>query len=47
MIIAAMPDHYNLPEVELKFVLGEKWKTQQDQFSRNLKRDGVLLWKKK
>lgn len=47
MRIDAMPDDWNLPEVELKFVMGEGWKTENDQFSRNLRKDGILLWERK
>ncbi|WP_077611967.1 nucleotidyltransferase domain-containing protein [Clostridium sp. Marseille-P2415] len=43
MRIDAMPDNWNLPEVELKFVYGDSWKTGRDQFSRNLEKEGVLL----
>lgn len=33
--IDAMPEDWNLPDVELKFVYGYSWKTGKDQFSRN------------
>ncbi len=45
--IHAMPEDWNLPDVELKFVYGEGWKAEKDQFSRNLVKEGVLLWEKK
>lgn len=47
MRIAANPDDYRLPEVELKFVQGEEWKKKEDQFSRNLRKDAVKLWERK
>lgn len=47
MRIQAMPEDWKLPDVELKFVYGEEWKTGKDQFSRNLIKEGVLLWEKK
>ena len=46
MRVAAMPSELAFPEVELKFVVGDDWTQKDDQFSRNLTKDGVLLWKK-
>ncbi|HCD45945.1 MAG TPA: hypothetical protein DEQ64_19915 [Lachnoclostridium sp.] len=47
MRIHAMPEDWNLPDVELKFVYGDSWKAGKDQFSRNLIKEGVLLWERK
>lgn len=47
MRIAVMPDCIDLPEVDLKFVINSNWKKQTDQFSRNLVKEGVLIWEKK
>lgn len=47
MIIDAMPEDWKLPDVELKFVYGDSWKSGKDQFSRNLIKEGVLLWERK
>lgn len=47
MRIDAMPDDYNIPEVVLKFVYGDKWKSGEDTCSRNLCKDGVWLWENK
>jgi len=47
MRIHAMPEDWNLPDVELKFVYGDGWNAGKDQFSRNLIMEGVLLWEKK
>lgn len=46
MRIAVTPEDMDQPEVELKFVNGDSWKRRQDPFSANLRKDGVLLWKK-
>lgn len=47
MRIAVMPEDMGLPDVELKFVQQDYWKEASDAFSRNLRREGILLWKKK
>lgn len=47
MRIAAMPEALDLPEIDLKFVTKDNWKKQKNQFTRNLLKEGVLLWKKK
>lgn len=44
--IAVMPEMM-LPEVDVKFVNGDAWKKRRDPFSRNLVREGELLWKRK
>lgn len=46
MRIAVMPVDVSQPEVELKFVNQEQWKSKEDPFSQNLRREGILLWKK-
>lgn len=46
MRLAIMPDAKDAPEVELKFITNTCWKQNQDPFSRNLRKDGILLWKK-
>lgn len=47
MRIAVMPEQLDMPEIDLKFEKGSKWKEQDDQFSKNLLKEGVLLWEKK
>lgn len=47
MRIAVMPEQLDLPEIDLKFENGSKWQRQEDQFSKNLVKEGVLLWEKK
>lgn len=46
MRIAVMPADVSQPDVELKFVNQEQWKCKGDPFSMNLRREGILLWKK-
>lgn len=46
MRIAAMPEDAELPDVELKFVQQDYWKQASDPFSQNLKKEGILLWKR-
>lgn len=46
MRIAVMPDDISQPDVELKFVKQNQWRQQEDPFSRNLRKEGILLWKK-
>lgn len=46
MRIAVIPDNINLPDVELKFVKKDLWKKNSDCFSKNLQKEGILLWKK-
>lgn len=45
MRIAVIPDKFDLPDVELKFVEHDHWIKQSDTFSQNLKKEGILLWK--
>lgn len=46
MRIAVAPDDINLPDVELKFVEKDLWKKNSDCFSKNLQKEGILLWKR-
>ena len=46
MRLAVMPEAKDTPEVELKFITATCWKQNQDPFSKNLRKDGILLWKK-
>lgn len=43
MRVEATPDDWELPEVELKYFLGERF-SQSEQFDRNLREEGKLLW---
>lgn len=45
MRIAVMPDDVSLPDVELKFAKQDGWEQATDQFSKNIKKEGILLWK--
>ena len=47
MRIAVMPECIDMPEIDLKFVKKDKWRERGNQFSKNLLKEGVLLWKKK
>lgn len=40
-----IPEDINLPEVDLKFTMGEEYSTSY-RFNENIKRDGRLIWKK-
>lgn len=46
MRIAVMPADISQPDVELKFVEQNRWKQRQDPFSRNLRKESILIWKK-
>lgn len=46
MRTAVIPDDIELPDVELKFAKGNSWKNSTDRFSANLRKEGILLWKK-
>jgi predicted nucleotidyltransferase len=46
MRVAVLPEDSTLPDVELKFVQGDHWKTAIDPFSQNLRKDSILLWKR-
>ena len=43
MRVEATPDDWELPEVELKYFLGEQF-SQSEQFDRNLREEGKVLW---
>lgn len=43
MRVEATPDDWKLPEVELKYFLGDRF-CQSEQFDRNLREEGKLLW---
>lgn len=43
MRVEATPDDCELPEVELKYFSGERI-NHSDQFDRNLRKEGKLLW---
>lgn len=43
MRVDATPDDRELPEVELKYCFGDRL-SQSDQFDRNLREEGKLLW---
>lgn len=45
MRMDVIPD-YNLPEVELKFFKEDTF-SSSPQFNENLKKEGILLWKRK
>lgn len=47
MRIVVMPECIDMPEIDLKFVKKDKWRERGNQFSKNLLKEGVLLWKKK
>lgn len=34
----------DLPDIEIKFVIGEQWKTDNTIFFSNVRRDGKKLW---
>lgn len=40
-----MPEDYNLPEVEVKFGF-KSLEKETDLFHANIRKDGILLWKK-
>lgn len=40
------PDDYTLPEVEVKIEEGTDSLMKDDLFHRNIRRDGILLWKR-
>lgn len=40
---AVIPPNPDLPEVDLKVVVGSAWKTSSDLYYRNVRRDGVQL----
>lgn len=44
--VELMPEDYDVPEVDLKFTCGDQWLKAEDRFSRNLRKDSELLWKK-
>lgn len=46
MRIAVMPADISQPDVELKFVKQDQWKYGEDPFSKNLRKESILLWKK-
>lgn len=46
MRVAVMPDELDMPEIDLKFVKGTAWRAREDRFSKNLAREGILIWKK-
>lgn len=46
MRLEIMPEDVKLPDVELKFVKGSQWKKASDQFSRNIQKEGILIWKR-
>lgn len=43
MRVEAIPDDWELPEVELKYFWGERF-NQSEQFDRNLREEGKLPW---
>lgn len=43
MRVEATPDDWELPEVELKYFSGEQF-SQSNQFDKNLREEGKLLW---
>ena len=43
MRVEATPEDWELPEVELKYFLGEQF-SQSEQFDRNLREEGKVLW---
>lgn len=38
------PTDSSLPEVDLKIVVGESWKSNKSLYYKNVKRDGVKIW---
>ena len=44
---AVTPTKSNLPEVDLKIVIGDKWKSDNMLYYKNIKREGVSLWDRK
>lgn len=46
MRLAVMPEDEKAPEVELKFTQNPLWMQTQDPFTKNIRMDGILLWKK-
>lgn len=47
MRVEVMPDDIKLPDVELKFTKDDQWKRASDQFSQNIRKEGILVWKNK
>lgn len=43
MRVEATPDDWELPEVELKYFWGDRF-NQSEQFDRNVREEGKLLW---
>lgn len=43
MRVEATPDDWELPEVELKYFMGERFNSSE-QFDRNLREEGKLIW---
>lgn len=41
---AVTPTKSDLPEVDLKNVIGDKWKSNNMLYYKNVKREGVSLW---
>lgn len=46
MRLAVMHEDEKAPEVELKFTQNPLWMQAQDPFTKNIRMDGILLWKK-
>lgn len=38
-------DNINNPEIDLKIVFGSEWKTNRLLFFKNIKKDGISVWK--
>ena len=40
------PVSFELPEVDLRFVVGDEWKRDKSLYYQNVMRDGIDVWKK-
>ena len=40
-----MPEEKDLPDVDLKVVVGKGWETNKLTYYKNVKKDGIDLWK--
>ena len=47
LIVLCNPEDYRLPEVEVKVEQGVDSLMKNDLFHENIRKDGILLWKRK